>query len=51
MAIRIIRLSDAWAARNLLICVQDPELLPAFARDLIACLEIDRDENSGADLA
>jgi len=51
MAIRIIRLSDAWAARNLLICVQDPELLPAFARDLITCLEIDRDKNSGADLA
>lgn len=48
MAIRIMHLSDEWATRNLLICVQDPELLPAFARELIACLEIDRDEHIGA---
>jgi DNA-binding transcriptional LysR family regulator len=46
MKIRIIPLSDSWAVRNLLICVQDPDLLPSFARELIGYLEIDRDANA-----
>lgn len=46
MAIRIVPLSDEWAVRNLLICVQELELLPSFARELIASLEMDRDQHS-----
>lgn len=51
MAIQIIHLRDEWATRDLLICVQDPELLPTFARELIECLEDDRDEHIGSDPA
>jgi DNA-binding transcriptional LysR family regulator len=46
MAIRITPLSDQWAQRDLLICAQDLERLPLFARELIASLEMDRDAHS-----
>lgn len=38
MAIRIIALDDAWAARNLQICVRSLQLLPLFARQLVELL-------------
>jgi DNA-binding transcriptional LysR family regulator len=41
--IRIVQLSDPWAVRDLLICVQDLESLPIFARQLIDCLVADRE--------
>jgi DNA-binding transcriptional LysR family regulator len=41
MAIRIIRLSDTWAVRNLQICVRNLESLPAFARELVDLLSAD----------
>lgn len=43
LQICIVQLNDPWAARNLLICVQDLEALPTFARDLIECLAEDRE--------
>ncbi|MDY7548019.1 LysR substrate-binding domain-containing protein [Glaciimonas sp. Gout2] len=51
MAIKITRLSDLWAIRNLVTCVQDPEMLPTFARELMTCLELDRDEHLAFDRA
>jgi DNA-binding transcriptional LysR family regulator len=42
MAIRVIPLSDVWAARNLQICVRSFKLLPVFARELIDLLISDR---------
>ncbi|KMN83854.1 LysR family transcriptional regulator [Chromobacterium sp. LK11] len=39
--IRLVRLSNDWAARNLLICVRELDSLPLFARHLIAMLEAD----------
>jgi DNA-binding transcriptional LysR family regulator len=47
MSIRIVPLTDAWAARNLLICVQTLDALPVFARDLIDCLVADRESSKG----
>lgn len=47
MAIHIVQLSDAWAVRNLLICVRELEALPNFARDLVDCLVADRDASAG----
>lgn len=47
MAIRIVQLSDAWAVRNLLICVRELEALPNFARDLVDCLVEDREASAG----
>jgi DNA-binding transcriptional LysR family regulator len=41
MAIRIIQLTDDWAARNLRICLRKFELLPSFARELVELLIID----------
>lgn len=41
LAIRIVQLNDVWAARNLVICVQDLEALPVFARELVDCLVAD----------
>src|SRR5690606_26566888 len=38
MAIRIMPLRDEWAIRNMLICVRDMQLLPAFTRKLIDML-------------
>lgn len=45
MAIRLVRLSDAWALRDLQICTRSPETLPVFARDLIDFLVCYKDEN------
>jgi len=41
MAIAIVGLRDAWALRELRICVRSLEALPAFARDLIELLVAD----------
>lgn len=41
MPIRIIHLTDPWAARNLKICLRRFELLPSFARELVELLIID----------
>ena len=41
MAIRLVRLSDAWALRSMQICVRSLSGLPAFARDLIDLLSED----------
>jgi DNA-binding transcriptional LysR family regulator len=38
LPIKLIRLSDAWAIRNLLICVRSLESLPYFAKELIEAL-------------
>jgi len=47
-AIALVELSDAWAARELKICVQDMRQLPSFASDLIEYLVADqpRDEQA-----
>jgi hypothetical protein len=39
MAISRIRLTDAWATRQLTICVRSVEALPAFARELVEALK------------
>jgi DNA-binding transcriptional LysR family regulator len=39
MAIRQLRLTDAWAIRHLLICVRQYDELPAYARGLIAAIK------------
>lgn len=36
--LRIVKLSDAWADRKLLICVRDEAALPGYARELVAAL-------------
>src|SRR5471030_2284226 len=36
--LRLVRLSDPWAARKLLICVRDYASLPAYARELVDTL-------------
>ena len=41
MAIRSIRLSDAWAERNLTLCVRDLDALPAHAVRLVEALRAD----------
>ena len=46
LSIRIVQLNDAWAARNLVICVQKLEALPGFARELVDCLVADRESSS-----
>ncbi|EEF27692.1 HTH-type transcriptional activator ilvY, putative [Ricinus communis] len=38
--LRVIKLSDPWADRKLLICVRDPAALPAYARELLAALTL-----------
>jgi DNA-binding transcriptional LysR family regulator len=38
MAIAVVELTDAWAVRDLTICVRSLEELPPFARDLVAHL-------------
>lgn len=38
LPIKLIRLSDVWAIRNLLICVRSLESLPYFAKELIELL-------------
>lgn len=37
-ALRMVKLSDAWADRKLLICVRDETALPGYARELVAAL-------------
>jgi DNA-binding transcriptional LysR family regulator len=41
MAIRIVPLRDAWAVRNLSLCVRQLDALPLFARDLVERLVAD----------
>jgi DNA-binding transcriptional LysR family regulator len=41
MSIRIVPLTDAWAVRELVVCVRSLPALPAFARELVALLEED----------
>lgn len=41
MAVRIVPLLDAWAARSMQICVRDLDRLPVFARDLVDLLIAD----------
>jgi molybdate transport repressor ModE-like protein len=36
--LRVVKLSDDWADRKLLICVRDHAALPAYARELVAAL-------------
>jgi DNA-binding transcriptional LysR family regulator len=48
MGIRIIRLSDTWAVRNLEICVRKLESLPAFARELVDLLSADAATKRGS---
>jgi len=36
--LRVVKLSDAWADRKLLICVRDQAALPGYARELLAAL-------------
>ena len=38
MNIRVVALADAWALRELRICMRSLELLPAFARELVGML-------------
>jgi DNA-binding transcriptional LysR family regulator len=45
LAISIIPLADAWAVRELTICVRSLDGLPAFARDLVAHLRAERDKS------
>jgi DNA-binding transcriptional LysR family regulator len=46
MAIHIVPLEDAWADRQLHVCVRNLEAMPAFARDLVAMLAIDAKDAS-----
>ena len=36
--LRVVKLSDAWADRKLLICVRDQAALPGYARELLEVL-------------
>jgi DNA-binding transcriptional LysR family regulator len=38
--LRIVKLSDAWADRKLLVCVRDEAALPGYARELLAALVV-----------
>jgi len=48
MAIRIMKLRDEWAVRNLKICVRDMQLLPSFAREMVDMLIIDSQSAASA---
>lgn len=41
--LKILRLNDDWATRNLIICVRDLDALPGFARELVELLVADGD--------
>lgn len=41
LQLRIIRLTNEWASRKLIICVRDLEALPNFARELVDLLVVD----------
>lgn len=41
LQLRIIRLTNAWASRNMIICVRNLEELPNFARELVDLLVAD----------
>jgi molybdate transport repressor ModE-like protein len=45
LAISIIPLADAWAVRELTICVRSLDSLPTFARELVAHLRAERDKS------
>jgi DNA-binding transcriptional LysR family regulator len=42
MAIAVVALQDAWAVRDLTICVRNTDALPSYARDLVEHLRADR---------
>lgn len=46
MDIRIIRLNDDWAARNLQICVRSLRFLPSFVQELVGILAADTQMSS-----
>ena len=46
MDIRIIRLNDDWAARNLQICVRSLRFLPTFVQELVGILAADTQMSS-----
>jgi DNA-binding transcriptional LysR family regulator len=49
MAIRILRLRDEWASRQLQICVRKNDPLPAFAQELVALLQVDGEASCSED--
>lgn len=49
MAITIVPLGDAWAVRQMQICVRSFEALPAFARELVDLLVADAKDSVRAD--
>jgi DNA-binding transcriptional LysR family regulator len=49
MAIRIVRLEDDWALRDLHVCVRDLKLLPSFTRELVELLAAECVENENAE--
>ncbi len=50
--IHLVRLTDKWALRDLKICVRSLDLLPSFARDLVALIVDDASaaKERGADI-
>jgi molybdate transport repressor ModE-like protein len=47
MAVRAVELTDAWALRELTICVRDIQAMPPFARQLVAHLRALPEANPG----
>jgi DNA-binding transcriptional LysR family regulator len=48
MGIAAVDLTDAWAVRDLTICVRDMDELPPYARDFVRHLQFDPDMDSDA---
>lgn len=46
LQLKIIRLTNDWASRNLIICVRDLDGLPNFARELVDLLVADGEESA-----
>jgi DNA-binding transcriptional LysR family regulator len=46
LSLKLIRLTDDWAERNLIICVRDLQSLPTFARELIDMLQADCEQHA-----
>jgi hypothetical protein len=44
MDIRVLELADEWSLRHLHVCMRSYELLPAFARELVALLRADAED-------
>ncbi|MGH8808604.1 MAG: LysR substrate-binding domain-containing protein [Noviherbaspirillum sp.] len=49
LSLNLIRLTDEWASRNLIICVRQLESLPVFARELIDLLSADSESGNTVD--